>query len=154
VILTVWIVSISLSSVQLFVGRVQTVPLAVERSNSTNRTSNGTMYFVPNNANHSIFRYYERVELYQCGEDWSSDKYRQAYTLFNFFAVYLIPLFILAYTYTRIACIIKTTTHPGNADVSRDMQSNKSKRKVIKMLIILVCAFTLCWLVCLLLSRI
>ena len=150
--MTVWSVSISLSSVQLFVGRVQTVPLAIERSNSTNGTRNGTMYFVPNNSNqnsmnHSIFRYYERVELYQCGEDWSSDTYRQAYTLFNFFAVYLIPVFILAYTYTCIACIIKSTTHPGNADASRDMQSNKSKRKVVKMLIVLVCAFTLCWLV-------
>ena len=130
VILIVWIISIALSSVQLFVGRVETVTFAVERTKGN--SNGGIMYYVPLNQSHnnnSIFKYYERVVQYQCNENWNTET-RQAYTLFNFFAVYLIPVFMLAYTYTCIAYIIKSTTHPGNADVYRDMHSNKSKRKV------------------------
>lgn len=56
------------------------------------------------------------------------------------------------YTYTCIGCIIKQSKHPGNSDTARDMNYNKSKNKVVKMLIVLVCAFTLCWYVYMILN--
>lgn len=83
---------------------------------------------------------------YTCNEIWGEEDFRRVYTLFNFFAIYLIPVGMLIYTYARIAFILKKSTPPGNSNASRDMNYNKSKNKVIKMLIILVCAFTLCWL--------
>ena len=51
----------------------------------------------------------------------------------------------LGYTSTCIACIVKQATQPGNANANRDLNFTKSKKKVIKMLIVLVCVFTLCW---------
>ncbi|CAF0851698.1 unnamed protein product [Brachionus calyciflorus] len=126
-ILIVWIISVSLASVQLFVARIQE---DISYSNSTTSTNDTLNY----------------VKRYTCNEVWDSIEKQQTYTLFNFFAVYLIPVFILGYTYSCIACIIKQTTHPGNADVHRDMNYNKSKNKVVKMLILLVCVFTMCWL--------
>ena len=146
VILIVWIVSLSLASVMLFVGRVQKVKIGVEKTNKTNKR----MFYIPKYDNESEIQELlndtnlEIFDINQCTENWNPEA-RKVYTLFSFFVAYLIPVFVLAYTYTCIACIIKSTTHPGNADASRDMQSNKSKRKVIKMLIVLVCTFTLCW---------
>jgi hypothetical protein len=124
----VWIISIALASIQLFVSRVETVTILVDRTNSS--ADNGKFYYQPLNDSSNRSKNYEKIITYQCNEIWNTE-IRQAYTLFNFFAVYLIPVFILAYTYTCIACIIKATTHPGNADVCRDMHYNKSKRKVV-----------------------
>jgi hypothetical protein len=77
-ILIVWVISISLGSVQLFVARVQ--PLNKFLPNSTNTTLNENLVI--------------------CNEQWDeiyihSIALRKAYTVFNFFAVYLIPVFIL-----------------------------------------------------------
>jgi hypothetical protein len=35
------------------------------------------------------------MKKYMCNEHWESPQRQQTYTLFNFFAVYLIPVFIL-----------------------------------------------------------
>nr|QVK46033.1 G protein-coupled receptor [Proales similis] len=137
-ILLVWLVSILLASVQLFVARLQPEKHPTYDRSYFGSGLNASLVF-----NQSIVK---EITTYTCNENWSSKSTRQTYTLFNFFAVYLIPVFILGYTYTRVAFIIKQTNYPGNADQSRDMNYNRSKSKVIKMLIVLVCAFTLCWL--------
>ena len=149
-ILAVWIISISLASVQLFVARIQELPDEIEFANST-IFANQISIETANTENNSIRDVQPRAPplnpvKYACNERWNTIQRQQTYTLFNFFAVYLIPVFILGYTYSCIACIIKQTTHPGNADASRDQNYNKSKNKVVKMLILLVCVFTICWL--------
>lgn len=128
-ILIVWILSIALASVQLFVARVQeNTTQFVTFDNDTNSSSIVTS-----------------VSDKTCNENWSETD-RKTYTIFNLFAVYLIPVAILGYTYTCIGYIVKHATHPGNSDTVRDLNYNKSKSKVVKMLIVLVCVFTLCWL--------
>lgn len=155
-ILMVWIVSIMLASVQLYVARVRETD-GPEEDGSFSSTSNASSITTTATATTSVYSLMagasavtkpkrEIEKIIQCNEEWGSLSKRQTYTLFNFFAVYLIPVFILGYTYTCIICIIKQTTHPGNADASRDMMYNKSKNKVVKMLIVLVCVFTICWL--------
>lgn len=76
-ILIVWIISISLASVQLFVARTQ----EFESYTPQNLT------FSNQSADH--------LKQYTCNEVWDSIEKQQTYTLFNFFAVYLIPVFIL-----------------------------------------------------------
>jgi hypothetical protein len=137
VLLIVWIIAISLASVQLFVARLE--PLE-ESNHLIDNIYNYTSDYIinctefnacsNNNSNSNFYLSTKKIITYACNEIWSSADSRQTYTLFNFFAVYLIPLFILAFTYTCIACIINSTTHPGNADYSRDMHYNKSKKKV------------------------
>ena len=79
-ILFVWILSITLGSVQLFVARME------ELQNFSSSTLN-------NDSNLTISQ--RVVKQYTCNEVWDSIEKQQTYTLFNFFAVYLIPVFIL-----------------------------------------------------------
>lgn len=76
-IIIVWLISISLASVQLFVARTQEFETyAPQNWTYSNRSANN-------------------VKKYTCNEVWDSIEKQQTYTLFNFFAVYLIPVFIL-----------------------------------------------------------
>lgn len=142
-ILTVWFIAVSLASIQLFVARI--IP-SVPINNNKLMNNNNTSQHLNESSISSILIIKKSNEItYTCNENWSED-FRKTYTVFNFFAVYLIPVVMLIYTYARIAFILKKSTPPGNSDASRDLNYNKSKNKVIKMLIVLVCAFTLCWL--------
>lgn len=76
-ILIVWIISISLASVQLFVARTQEFES-----------------YLPQNLTF-LNKSTSPVKQYTCNEVWDSIAKQQTYTLFNFFAVYLIPVFIL-----------------------------------------------------------
>ena len=194
-IIIVWIISISLASVQLFVARIQLVEDDSKNyTNSSSYTSfssssESTSHFSPNESTTAATTYTKNSTFqlqkeplffspahnapdksYVCNEVWDSPQKQQIYTLFNFFAVYLIPVFILGepfvppfpnskaniafkfiylanlgYTYTCLACIVKRATQPGNANANRDLNFTKSKKKVIKMLVVLVLLFFLCW---------
>lgn len=75
--LIVWIISLSLASVQLFVARVQT------------HTSNHTQY--DSLSNTTIFTSDSQTT---CNETWSENQ-RRIYTVFLMFIVYIIPVIIL-----------------------------------------------------------
>lgn len=62
------------------------------------------------------------------------------------FAQYIAPLIVITCVYSRLAVRLWGTSHPGNAENQRDLQLVKSKKKVIKMLLIVVALFALCWL--------
>ncbi len=121
VIFNVWIISTALASVQLFVARLE--PISRHEDNLIYNRSECI-------ANCTISIHPRARVAYACNEIWNSNESRQNYTLFNFFAIYLIPLSVLAFTYTCIGFIINSTTRPGNADYNRDMHYNKSKKKV------------------------
>ncbi|XP_077863317.1 RYamide receptor-like [Saccoglossus kowalevskii] len=81
-----------------------------------------------------------------CGERWTRDSTGIVYELFIFTIAYIIPLCVLGYTYTQVALRLWGRHIPGNADRTRDLTHAKSKRKVIKMLLLLVLLFCICWL--------
>ncbi|KAK2159111.1 hypothetical protein LSH36_158g00001 [Paralvinella palmiformis] len=101
VILSIWMISMSISAVQLAVGR----------SNPT-EVAPGQV-------------------VWDCNEVWPEPKdiWRRSYTFFILSTTYLIPLFILAVTYGFVAWKLWQRTTPGNADEARDMQQLRSKRK-------------------------
>ena len=86
----VWIISICLASVQLFVARVQVLEDDEEiLTNNKSYYLNSTL-FPP-----KLKPFYASDKIYTCNEVWESTQKQQRYTLFNFFAVYLIPVFFL-----------------------------------------------------------
>ena len=102
VIAVIWIVALSLSSIQLFVGK-------------SNRHEISPGHWVAD-----------------CEEVWPepSDTYRRIYTFFLLTITYIFPLTILSLTYGFICYRLWQRTAPGNADEARDAQQLKSKRKV------------------------
>ncbi|GLV37928.1 Leucokinin receptor [Carabus blaptoides fortunei] len=62
------------------------------------------------------------------------------------FLQYLTPMCVISFVYTRIALKLWGTKAPGNAENTRDAALMKNKKKVIKMLVIVVILFDICWL--------
>uniref|UniRef100_A0A1A9VF93 G-protein coupled receptors family 1 profile domain-containing protein n=1 Tax=Glossina austeni TaxID=7395 RepID=A0A1A9VF93_GLOAU len=62
------------------------------------------------------------------------------------FVQYLVPFCVISFVYIQMAINLWGTHAPGNAQDSRDITLLKNKKRVIKMLIIVVVAFGLCWL--------
>ncbi|XP_071107655.1 substance-K receptor-like [Haliotis cracherodii] len=83
-----------------------------------------------------------------CKEEWPDPKeaWMKSYTLFIMFLTYFLPLTILTVTYSMVGRILWRRHLPGHTDEMRDAQQLKSKRKIVKMLVIIVVLFGLCWL--------
>ncbi|XP_013771865.1 RYamide receptor-like [Limulus polyphemus] len=86
------------------------------------------------------------TEGYRCTEDWSTPIQRYYYSMALMLLQYFLPLIVLIFTYTRIAIVVWGKQTPGEAENIRDQRLAASKRKMIKMMITCVTAFTLCWL--------
>ncbi|XP_078049906.1 RYamide receptor [Augochlora pura] len=59
---------------------------------------------------------------------------------------YLIPLIVISCVYARMVMKLWSNRAPGNAEDSRDANLMRNKMRVIKMFIIIVAVFALCWL--------
>ncbi|EDV96447.1 RYamide receptor [Drosophila grimshawi] len=75
-----------------------------------------------------------------------SDEQLKAYRYALVFVQYLVPFCVISFVYIQMAVRLWGTRAPGNAQDSRDITLLKNKKKVIKMLIIVVVIFGLCWL--------
>ncbi|XP_023161446.1 RYamide receptor [Drosophila hydei] len=75
-----------------------------------------------------------------------SDEQLKAYRYALVFVQYLVPFCVISFVYIQMAVRLWGTHAPGNAQDSRDITLLKNKKKVIKMLIIVVVIFGLCWL--------
>nr|XP_046920548.1 RYamide receptor-like [Dermatophagoides farinae] len=82
-----------------------------------------------------------------CQEDWNNNhEYRTSYSVLLMILQYILPFTVLVFTYTRIGLMIWGRQTPGERDGGRDARIAASKRKMVKMMITCVVAFTLCWL--------
>ncbi|XP_023224282.1 RYamide receptor-like [Centruroides sculpturatus] len=86
------------------------------------------------------------TELYVCTEAWETDEQRYYYSMALMILQYFFPLIVLIYTYTKIAIVVWVKRTPGEAEDARDQRMAASKRKMIKMMITCVTAYSLCWL--------
>lgn len=81
----------------------------------------------------------------------STDRSKQfevarAYFMTTFVVLYLIPLAIIAWLYILIGRRLWSREIPGVTTAHQKRQNESSKRKVLRMLIIVVVTFALCWL--------
>ncbi|XP_023939936.1 RYamide receptor [Bicyclus anynana] len=68
------------------------------------------------------------------------------YRLLLYIFQYIIPLCVITFAYAHMAMKLWGARAPGNAQESRDANQMKNKKKVIKMLVLVVALFALCWL--------
>lgn len=98
--------------------------------------------------------YYKSLLLadgnYHCFVNWEpfadSGKASRIFITFIFIALYLIPVLIIAVFYSIVSFKLWIRKIPGNPTAANLRHAEFSKRRTIKMLIIIVIVFTLCWL--------
>ncbi|XP_052773567.1 G-protein coupled receptor 83-like [Mya arenaria] len=74
-----------------------------------------------------------------------SDKWEKYLTITTFLLQFIIPLTVIGFTYGRIARKLWVRTHVGAVTQNQQVSQQKAKRKSIKMLMVVVVVFALCW---------
>ncbi|XP_062555944.1 substance-K receptor-like [Armigeres subalbatus] len=124
VISAIWLVSFALAAPTLIALRV--LPVSIVSLGETNETYiNMTKPFC------QVVNFEESEMLL----------YRYILTLVQYF----VPLCVISFVYIQMALRLWGSKTPGNAQDTRDMTMLKNKKKVIKMLIIVVALFGICW---------
>ncbi|CAB3238990.1 unnamed protein product [Arctia plantaginis] len=81
-----------------------------------------------------------------CLEQWEHSWQSTQYTISLLVLQFALPLCALIATYARIACAVWGGRPPGEAQGDRDTRLQQSKRKMVKMMVIVVTVFTISWL--------
>ncbi|KAJ0178895.1 hypothetical protein K1T71_005670 [Dendrolimus kikuchii] len=81
-----------------------------------------------------------------CLEQWDLPEQSQQYTCALLILQFALPLTALVCTYARIAHVVWGGRPPGEAHSARDSRMQRSKTKMVKMMITVVAVFTICWL--------
>lgn len=82
------------------------------------------------------------------GEDLTKNETFRVLKIFHiclFVIIYALPLFITIIIYTLICRIMIQRTIPGNSSDSNRVVVDRSRRKVVRLLIIICVVFALCW---------
>ncbi|XP_050437185.1 RYamide receptor-like [Adelges cooleyi] len=90
--------------------------------------------------------WHQECGVYICNEMWTNQNFKHFYNLALMVLQYCIPFAVLLFTYISIGVVVWGKRTPGEAQNSRDARMAKSKRKMIKMMVTVVLAFTFCWL--------
>nr|XP_006814051.1 PREDICTED: tachykinin-like peptides receptor 86C-like [Saccoglossus kowalevskii] len=83
--------------------------------------------------------------FYTCSEGWPTETSSVVYETFVMCMTYFVPLLVLSFTYIKVGCRLWGRQLPGNANQARDRSHMRSTRKVIKMLVVVLLMFALCW---------
>ena len=75
-----------------------------------------------------------------------TETWKKRLTLMTFCLQYVMPLTVIAVTYGRIVRRLWVRTHVGAVTADQQLSQQKTKRKSIKMLIVIVTVFAMCWL--------
>ncbi|CAI9725885.1 neuropeptide FF receptor 2-like [Octopus vulgaris] len=102
----------------------------------------------------SEFTWADRHEIY-CDEVWptvyintkceTDQPVRKIYYIIFILVLYFIPILVMIVAYSIIVLTLMKRKAPGVAILSTTLAQEKSKRKVIKMLIVVLIVFILCW---------
>ncbi|XP_078680132.1 neuropeptide FF receptor 2-like [Branchiostoma floridae x Branchiostoma belcheri] len=84
------------------------------------------------------------VIIYVCGENWGEGG-REAYTVTFFSLCYILPLVVIAVLYVRISLRISHQPNLFGLSHNRNPGISAQKLEVIKMLVVVVILFTVCW---------
>jgi len=97
--------------------------------------------------------YAQRVIMYNgqwfCLEIWTSvftEEASKHFTIVIFIMFYLVPVLTMAVLYSFVVYKLWVRKVPGNPSLENQLRAQKSKKKVLKMLMTVVILFALCWL--------
>lgn len=100
---------------------------------------------------HPLYDWFQQCVVYNF---FKSPAHQMAYLMFTFFAMYLLPLIVITVSYTIILYVVikktretKANQHATNGGLRRSGTGNigRAKVKTLKMTLIIVIAFILCW---------
>ncbi|XP_076072407.1 substance-P receptor-like [Mytilus galloprovincialis] len=95
----------------------------------------------------SMFKLKDLPERKMCVVKWPSENFRTLYGAYLIILQYVVPLSIITFSYIRITCRKWGNALQGNETcLPRGRARNTNRKKVVKMLIIVVCLFAFCWL--------
>ncbi|XP_052775277.1 RYamide receptor-like [Mya arenaria] len=83
---------------------------------------------------------------YFCEELWENVTGQSVYNVLLLLFQYFFPLTILVFTYGKIILVLWIIKTPGEAVSDRDKRISISKKKIIKMMIVVVIIYAICWL--------
>ena len=83
---------------------------------------------------------------FSCNEFWGNQLLREGYTLWLFLVEYLLPLVIIGVTYTRMAMVLNKKDDMLHEARNRRANAKTRHRKFIRLLIVLIVSFALCYL--------
>ncbi|XP_055323157.1 tachykinin-like peptides receptor 99D [Sitodiplosis mosellana] len=87
----------------------------------------------------------EKIEYPFCNTgNMDAEKFQQ-YRYYLVFVQYFIPFGVISFVYIQMAIRLWGSKTPGNAQDTRDITLMRNKKRVIKMLIIVVLLFGICW---------
>ena len=92
--------------------------------------------------------YSPKFKEHRCNNEWPWEKSRKGKTIFHvivFILVYALPLSITTVIYSLICRKLWLRKIPGNVTDGNRAAAEKSKRKVVRLLIILCAVFAVCW---------
>ena len=97
--------------------------------------------------------YAQKVIMYmgewECLEIWTpafTEEAAKHFTIVLFVVFYLVPLLTMAVLYSFVVHKLWVRKVPGNPSLENQLRAQKSKKKVLKMLMSVVIIFALCWL--------
>ena len=98
--------------------------------------------------------YVNKMEEYEgefhCYEEWAplleSETAGRFYTVVQFALIYIVPLIVVAVLYSCIAFKVWNRHIPGRRHLPRARFYSAARKKLLRMLIIIVCLFAACWL--------
>jgi G protein-coupled receptor 83 len=102
-------------------------------------------FSIPNVVFNQVVEISGHKTLFRCRALYPSPQraYRQIITMFTFLTQYVLPLSITAFAYIRISINI---WYKLSAESDQQKSREKSRRKTIKMLAVVVIVFSICWL--------
>ena len=86
---------------------------------------------------------------WHCYETWTpafTEEASKHFTVVHFVVLYVVPLLTISVLYTFVIHKLWVRKVPGNPSVENQLRAQKSKKKVLKMLMTVVTIFELCWL--------
>ncbi|CAH8579255.1 unnamed protein product [Schistosoma turkestanicum] len=126
IIISIWIIAFSGSTVQLFATRTQ------RQGQNSNQIEGQEGYL---------------TDRKLCQESWNGDDYKRSiYTVVLFLVIYIIPLGIQTSTYGYISVRLWNRKTPGESIKGVEEMRIKEKKRIIKMLAFIVAMFGICWL--------
>ncbi|OCT89907.1 substance-P receptor isoform X1 [Xenopus laevis] len=87
----------------------------------------------------------DRVVCYMEWPESDDRKYEKVYQVLVFGLIYFLPLVVIGCSYTFIGMTLWASEIPGDSS-DRYHEQVVAKRKVVKMMIVVVCTFAICWL--------
>nr|XP_022911165.1 tachykinin-like peptides receptor 99D [Onthophagus taurus] len=102
------------------------------------------IFSVPNLLVYKVFHHVEG-DRHICYPEWTNSSHQKTYEILFLFITYVVPIGSMTFAYARIGIELWGSQSIGEC-TQRQMENIRNKRRVVKMMMIVVIIFAVCWL--------